>query len=76
MLWTSKVIECLEKSSKEKIAEFERKKKDINNIMSELTELCLSDLNKLKRMKVETLVTIHVHQRDLFVAIYDMAKKN
>jgi len=76
MLWTQKVIECLEKSSKEKIAEFERKKKEINNIMSELTELCLTDLNKLKRMKVETLVTIHVHQRDLFIIIYDMAKQN
>jgi len=76
MLWTQKVIECLEKSSKEKIAEFERKKKEINHIMSELTELCLMDLNKLKRMKVETLVTIHVHQRDLFYIIYDMAKQN
>jgi hypothetical protein len=49
MLWTSKVTECLEKSPKEKIVEFERKKKDINNIMSELTQMCLEDMNKLKR---------------------------
>jgi len=29
--------------------------------MSELSAMCLEDMNKLKRMKVETLVTIHVH---------------
>lgn len=61
MLWTDKVQECLEKSQKEKLSELERKKKDINNIMSELTQMCLEDMNKLKRMKVETLVTIHVY---------------
>jgi len=37
MLWTSKVVECLEKSPKEKVVELERKKKDINGIMTELT---------------------------------------
>ena len=44
--------------------------------MSDLTTMCLEDMNKLKRMKVETLVTIHVHQRDLFGKISDDAKKN
>jgi len=37
MLWTSKVQDCLEKSQKEKISELEKKKKDINHIMNELT---------------------------------------
>jgi hypothetical protein len=49
MLWTSKVVECLEKSPKEKVVELERKKKDINGIMTELTQICLEDMNKLKR---------------------------
>ena len=74
MLWTSKVQDCLEKSQKEKISELEKKKKDINGIMNELTTMCLEDMNKLKRMKVETLVTIHVHQRDLFMKIQEDVK--
>jgi len=76
MLWTDKVQECLEKSQKEKLSELERKKKDINNIMSELTQMCLEDMNKLKRMKVETLVTIHVYQRDQFMKIQEDAKQH
>lgn len=69
MLWTSKVQDCLERSQKEKQSELEKKKKDINAIMSELTIMCLENMNKLKRMKVETLVTIHVHQKDTFMKI-------
>ena len=34
--------------------------------MTELTTMCLENMDKLKRIKIETLVTIHVHQRDLF----------
>lgn len=44
--------------------------------MSDLSQLCLEDLDKLKRMKVETLVTIHVHQRDLFLKILEGAKSH
>jgi hypothetical protein len=39
----------------------EKKKKEVENIMKELTAMCLEDMNRLKRTKVETLVTIHVH---------------
>ncbi len=76
MLWTSKVQDCLERSQKDKLTELEKKKKDINLIMSELSAMCLEDMNKLKRMKVETLVTIHVHQRDLFQKILEDAKSH
>lgn len=44
--------------------------------MNTLTEMCLEEMNKLKRCKVETLVTIHVHQRDLFMKILDDAKQH
>jgi len=42
--------------------------------MSELTMMCLEDMDKLARTKVETLVTIHVHQRDLFGKILEDVK--
>lgn len=39
--------------------------------------MCLSDMgpNKLKRTKVETIVTIHVHQKDLYGEIMDLVKQ-
>jgi dynein heavy chain len=76
MIWTDGVEACLEKSQKEKIQEFDKKRKDVNGIMAELTEMCLEDMNRLVRMKVETLVTIHVHQRDLFEEIRTLAREH
>lgn len=69
MLWTLNVQECLEKSTKEKIIELDKKKKFIYNIQSELTKMCLEDMDKQIRMRVETLVTIHVRQIEIFVDI-------
>lgn len=74
MLWTSKVQDCLEKSQKEKVSELQKKQKDINGIMTELSQMCLEDMNKLRRMKIETIVTIHVHQRDTFERIQTAVK--
>jgi len=65
MLWTEKVGDCLERSQKEKLTELEKKKKEVNNIMSELTKMCLENLDKLKRMKVETLNDPCASGRDL-----------
>jgi dynein heavy chain, axonemal len=74
MIWTNKVQDCLERNQKEKLTELDRKKKDIENIMKELSSMCLEEMDRLKRCKVETLVTIHVHQRDLFQKILEDAK--
>ena len=49
--------------------ELEKKKRDILGIMETLSNMCLEDMNKLVRQKTETLVTIHVHQRDVFFEI-------
>lgn len=76
MIWTNKVQDCLERPQKEKLTELDRKKKDIENIMKELSAMCLEDMNRLKRTKIETLVTIHVHQRDLFQKILEDAKQH
>jgi dynein heavy chain len=75
MLWNMKVSECLEKSQKEKIQELQKKSKDIVSIMSDLTAMCLdTTINKQQRIKVETCVTIHVRQREVFAEILDLAR--
>jgi len=42
----------------------------------ELVDFCLEDLDKLKRCKIETLVTIHVHQVDVFKEIAEACRAN
>jgi len=76
MIWTSKVQDCLERNNKERQTEMEKKKKDINGIMSELTAMCLDDWDRIQRTKIETMVTIHVHQKDLFMSLLDEVRKH
>jgi len=45
-------------------------------MMETLSNMCLEDMNKLVRQKTETLVTIHVHQRDVFLEIQEMCKQH
>jgi dynein heavy chain len=76
MLWASKINECLEKSNREKIQELSKKGHEINGIMTELTALCLDEsLDRLKRTRVETLVTIMVRQVEIFHEIKGLAQK-
>lgn len=47
--WTNSVQEALEKGQKEKLPELDRQRKIQNNIMNTLIEMCLEDMDKLKR---------------------------
>ncbi|XP_070701078.1 dynein axonemal heavy chain 8-like [Pempheris klunzingeri] len=71
MLWTRDAEEALQ------IAEDDREimpytKKKFLNILSTLIKQTTYDLSKFDRVKYETLVTIHVHQSDIF---NDLVKK-
>jgi len=66
ILWTQNVGECLDRSNKEKIIELDKKKKFLNGILSDLTKMCLEDMNKQLRTRIETIVTIHVRQLEIF----------
>jgi len=75
MVWTNKVQDCLERPAREKLQELDRKKKDVKQIFDELSAMCLEDIeSKLTRKSIETMVTIHVHQRDLFQKIHEDCK--
>jgi len=44
----------------------ELKRKEINEHMTMLSGMCLEDItSKVERTKIETLVTIQVHQKDI-----------
>ena len=76
IIWTQKVTECLDRPKQaDKNAEFIKKKGDIDKIMKELTAMCLEDIKtKLERTKIETLVTIHVHQVGVYGKILEEVK--
>jgi len=60
-------VEEIEKAS---MLNMEKKAKETAEIMETLSKMCLEDLgDKIQRVKVETLVTVHVHQRDLTTEI-------
>ncbi len=61
MLWTNRLQEALSRGKKaDKQSDLNKKQKDNDNIMKELTAMCLDDSikSKLIRTKIETLVTI------------------
>ena len=64
LLWTYHVTDCLEKAKERKVAE--AKKEKMTEIWQIIRNICLSNLpNEMVRMKMTTLVTVHVYQRDV-----------
>lgn len=76
-IWTQEMQFALEECKTNKKAMLEAKQKTIK-ILSTVSSWCLTDLgSKLNRKKIETLVTIQVHQRDVtdkLVSLYQQKK--
>lgn len=78
-LWTNRLQEALSKGKKtDKQTDLDKKKKDNDLIMKDLTAMCLDESikSKLIRTKIETLVTIQVYQRDKFDEIITLVKSD
>jgi hypothetical protein len=59
MIWTNKLTDGLERTSKGDKHVMEQRRKEIQAINDELIKMCLEEIkSKLDRTKVETLVTI------------------
>ncbi|OQS05067.1 dynein heavy chain, outer arm [Thraustotheca clavata] len=74
LLWTAQSQEALQKCKSVKGIMSDTSKKQVM-LLSELSSWCLTDLGtKLNRIKIETLITIQVHQRDCFADLARLFK--
>jgi len=75
LLWTDIQERALEGMRNKKVAVDAAKSQA--EILKWMSGWCLTDLgSKYNRKKIETLVTVHVHQRDVSYDLLDLIKKN
>jgi dynein heavy chain len=73
--WTSMCQDALSKAGKNKQIIADTNKMQLT-ILQDLSSWCLEDLqSRMNRVKIETLVTIQVHQRDVFADLARMFKE-
>jgi dynein heavy chain len=69
ILWTTQCTDALTKAKANKQVMIETNKLQLTTLQ-DLSSWCLEDLgSKMNRIKIETLVTIQVHQRDVFAEL-------
>ena len=75
MSWTAQCQESLSKAKQNKAAMLENSRVQLA-VLQDLSAWCLEDLGtRMNRIKVETLVTIQVHQRDVFADLLKLFKE-
>ncbi|KAF8568731.1 hypothetical protein P879_07217, partial [Paragonimus westermani] len=75
MLWTRDAQEALRQAKTDKKI-MQTTNNSFLQILNELIGITTQDLSKMDRVKFETLITIHVHQRDIFNDLVTMRVKS
>lgn len=65
ILWTNKSEVALRRCKVDKTI-MKKTNQEFLDLLNSLIELTVLDLTKIDRIRFETMVTIHVHQRDIF----------
>lgn len=68
MIWTSEATVALKNARSDKKI-MQATDDHFLEILDTLIEMTTKDLSKIDRTKFETLITIHLHQRDIFHAL-------
>lgn len=75
MLWTKEAEHALRKNKVDRYIMKQTNKRFLD-LLNSLIDLTSKDLSKLERIRYETMVTIHVHQRDIFDDIVKLKVRN
>lgn len=74
IMWTCETQDALDQIHIKKTAMKDNSQRQLR-ILSEMSSWCLQDLGtKVNRRKIETLVTVHVHQRDISQELAQLVK--
>lgn len=73
VIWTTEATEALKNARSDKKI-MQATDDHFQEILDMLIEMTTKELTKIERTKFETLITIHLHQRDIFHALVSLSE--